>query len=106
MSCNCKKVMVFLRQIGATHAAEMHLNPNKEWTSRDWLLHFTEEENLLWPIFINTGHSFVVEELDRDHAIFRGEIRRYGKIVSTDLLARHAQVEDDTIECILRHRRG
>jgi uncharacterized protein (UPF0128 family) len=105
MSCNCKKVMVFLRQIGATHAAEMHENLGKPWTSRDWLLHMAEEENLLWPILINTGHGFVVEELDRDHAVFRWEIRVHGEIVSKRLLEQHARVEDETIECILRHRR-
>lgn len=104
MSCNCKKVMVFLRQIGATHAADMHLDPGKEWTSRDWFLHFDEEESLLWPVFINTGHGFVVEELDQQHAVFRGEIRAYGRIVSKDLLEQHARIEDETIECVLRHR--
>jgi len=104
MACNCQKVMVFLRQIGATHAAEMHKDPKKAWSARDWLLHFMEEEELLWPIFYQTGHGFVVAELNQEHAIFRSEIARYGRIISTGLLDQHARTEDETVECILRSR--
>lgn len=99
MACKCKITMQFLRDIGASHAATMHLAPGAIWTSKDWLLHFQEEKELLYPIILKyfSRGQIIVDQIEAEHQIFKGEISMFGSIRNTRLLEAHAAYEDDIV---------
>lgn len=101
MGCNCQKTLHFLAKIGAHHAARMHkVGFAEQWKARDWLIHFDEEERLLFPIMRKKGLALLVDRLLEQHEMFRAEIRKRGEIVSLDALKQHARIEDEAIDAI------
>lgn len=100
-ACKCRRVIETLRKLGATHAATMHdlaaRGVPHAWTKQDWLLHFAEEERLLFPRLAARGQLALVRTLAQEHAFFRGELQRYGRIVSQDRMDHHAEVEDNAV---------
>lgn len=100
-ACKCRKVIETLKRLGARHAAYMHdlaaRGVPHEWTREDWLLHFREEEVLLFPLLIARGHGPLVRKLAGEHAFFRNELTQYGRIVSLDRMDKHAEIEDQAV---------
>lgn len=96
--------MQFMRDIGATHAADMHKNPSLEWTSDDWIIHFNEEREYLYPFIVKffIEASTIIKRLEREHFIFLNEIAIWGEIKSKDLLIKHSLYEDDIVLMIAK----
>jgi len=100
-SCPCKTAIAFMVRLGAKHAAKMHAqgatdNPEK-WPNLDWDLHEDEEEKLFFPLLTKpVARQFVAE-----HKIFQAERKKYGKIMSLELLRAHAARENMWAEKIL-----
>ena len=104
MKCKCEVTMQFMRDIGASHAAQMHLNPDKNWTSEDWIIHFNEERKYLYPLIVKyfTESSAIIRDLEQQHFIFLNEIAIWGEIRSKELLIRHSLYEDDLVGKLAR----
>ena len=95
--------MQFMRELGASHAADMHLNPSLDWSSSDWITHFAEEKEYLYPVIRKYYQDAenVIKRLEREHFIFLNEIAIWGTIQSKELLIRHSLYEDDLVNKIV-----
>lgn len=95
--CQCSKMITKLTQLGATHAATMHKahaqDTPYEWSPQDWEMHFREEEQFIFPKLIMLGQRAYVEQLRREHAVFRRSLQNNGSI-DTNLMKNHADLED------------
>lgn len=100
MACRCPHVLAWLRRRGMRHAAEMHADPGRDWTRRDYRRHFHEEEVALFPVARPLFPS-VVAELRDHHDVFEHELREYGCVVSTDLFAYHSDLEDELVKRLI-----
>jgi hypothetical protein len=91
--CPCHKTLRLLTELGATHAARMErlgANENaKEWSNKDWLDHFAEEERLLLPLLPKK----VADQIYREHNEFRRQIYSTGTVNPAQIL-KHARWED------------
>jgi hypothetical protein len=92
--CACKSAISLLVRLGAIGAAKMHAegaedHPDK-WSAQDWEIHFQEEERLFFPLLPDRVRAQFVAE----HATFRDELAKYGKITSLDILRAHSSREN------------
>lgn len=91
--CPCKISMRIMAALGAKHSAKMHAAPLAAWKSRDWLLHFDEEERFILPLLHRRGLHREAEKILEEHRVFRQYLDRYGH-VPEDALGEHAEFED------------
>ena len=98
--CACKRMSALLRRLGARHAAAMHAKLGAQWSMQDWLVHFREEEDLIFPEMYRLCRTEprhrhlcgVVDRLLAEHQMFRQQIAE-GRLDKA-ALERHAQLED------------
>lgn len=99
MKCKCEAMAKLMAFLGAKHAAKMHRNPDADWTIQDWLMHFAEEDEYVLPRLPRA----IAIRIYREHEIMRAEIRVFGRIVSIQLLEKHAREEDEDVLKYLGH---
>lgn len=109
MSCDCIAELV---KMGATHAAAMHADLDREWTNEDWMLHIDEERRLMWPRVI-AHHVFyltnlrgetemvfgwaLVEKLEKEHLALIKDMSDNGTITQWDLVKAHSSLENELL---------
>jgi len=90
--CDCPFVLGFLASIGCVHSAKMHANPDWQWTDYDWLLHFSEEDAHMLPLF----SAPLANILYSHHQHFRKTIWA-GKLIDQKMMNEHSIMEDRAI---------
>jgi hypothetical protein len=107
--CGCSSgdsVARVMAEIGMTHAAAMHADPNRDWTPRDWITHVAEEHEILFPALLVAGKgdptvAKIVARLEADHAVYLErlsaglELPRGSEPYSIDV---HGDVEDGLVK--------
>lgn len=106
MACKCVVMSKLLAHLGAKHAAEMHLQPNAVWTTRDYLIHFEEEDKYVDPALRVAGAIAEADQIALVHDMLRAQIRIYGRIVNKKMLDDHAAFEDEVVLKYLGHLVG
>lgn len=94
--CKCKRMAKLMSALGAKQAAAMHGKIGAQWTARQWLIHFREEEDYIFPAMLRLGMVSQVQRLGEEHNRFRDQIRRTGKVNETQINA-HAKLEDEYV---------
>lgn len=97
MGCPCKVTSAFLAYIGAPMSAAMHREPYTIFTRDQWLEHFREEEEMLFPLFLKHGMSAAVTRIRSEHDRFRSL-----PAFPTKELKAHARFEDEAVLSLIR----
>lgn len=100
VGCDCTATLEFMARRGAPHASRMlalKIHESK-WTPLDLRTHFAEERTFFFPFI----PAHIVRVLATQHAVFLGELKRFGRIVSTGLFVQHAKIENTYAKQLMR----